>query len=130
MEHLSFAQAQERQMNFLHRLNLNTTIETQGIKFVEETQEGLEALAILQSDYTSEHEKAFALEIIDIIIVGIGLIGEMNLDAEKLILEKFAINELKYDWMVARELQAQGMTPLESMRELKKRWNNPIDFEI
>ena len=73
MEHLSFAQAQERQMNFLHRLNLNTTIETQGIKFVEETQEGLEALAILQSDYSTEHEKEFAMEIIDIMIVGIGL---------------------------------------------------------
>lgn len=119
---LTFAEFQDAQMDFLHRRNLNTTIESQSEKLAEEVPEMMEALAVLQSDYTSEHEKEFAMEIIDVMIVGIGLIGEMGMSTQQLIMEKFRHTNNKYDLIETLLLQQQGMTPVESMREMKRRY--------
>jgi NTP pyrophosphatase (non-canonical NTP hydrolase) len=119
---LTFQEFQDAQMDFLHRRNLNTTIETQSEKLAEEVPEMMEALAVLQSDYTSEHEKDFAMEIIDVIIVGMGLIGEMGMDTGELIKEKFRITNNKYELVEVLLLQQQGMSPVESMRAMKKRY--------
>lgn len=130
MERLTFREFQGKQYQWLLDRNLDTTIQTQSEKLLEEMPEAQEALAILQSDYTTEHEKAFAGELIDIMIVSIGLCAEMGLDVETMMQEKFAINCQKYNLGLVLGLQAQGMTPVESMREAKRQWNNPINFEI
>jgi hypothetical protein len=58
---ITVSEAQETQMDFLHRRRLNTTIDTQAEKMAEESGEMMEQLAILQSDYTTENEKRFAM---------------------------------------------------------------------
>ena len=119
---LTFAEFQEEQLDFLHRRNLNTTIDSQAEKLGEETQEMMEALATLQSDYTTENEKLFALEIVDVIIVSMGLLGEMGFDTATAILDKFCTNQNKYELTDILLLQQQGYSPVESMRIMKSRY--------
>jgi NTP pyrophosphatase (non-canonical NTP hydrolase) len=121
---LTFAEFQREQMDFLHRRNLNTTIDSQAEKLGEETQEMMEALATLQSDYTTENEKLFALEIVDVIIVSMGLLGEMGFDTARAILDKFGTNATKYELTDVLLLQQQGYSPVESMRIMKEAWND------
>ena len=119
---LTFAEFQAEQMDFLHRRNLNTTIDSQAEKLGEETREMMEALATLQSDYTTENEKAFALEVVDVIIVGMGLLGEMNFDTAQAIMEKMRINHDKYNLIDVLLLQQQGYSPVDSMKIMKSRY--------
>jgi len=121
---LTFSEFQAEQMDFLHRRNLNTTIDSQAEKLGEETQEMMEALATLQSDYTTENEKLFALEIVDVIIVSMGLLGEMGIDTAEEIMMKMRINHDKYNLTDVLLLQQQGYSPVEAMRIMKSRWNS------
>lgn len=120
---LTFSEFQAEQMDFLHRRNLNTTIDSQAEKLGEETQEMMEALAVLQSDHTTENEKAFALEVVDVIIVSMGLLGEMGIDTAEEIMMKFNINHNKYNLTDVLLLQQQGYSPVESMRKMKEIYN-------
>lgn len=123
---ITFREFQDAQHDWLLERNLDTTIQTQAEKLMEEMPEAQEALAILQSDYTTENEKKFAEELVDVIIVSLGLIAIMGMDSERMIEDKYQRNSVKYDLQTMLELQAQGMTPQESMFEMKRRWNETV----
>ena len=123
---ITFREFQDAQHDWLLERNLDTTIQTQAEKLMEEMPEAQEALAILQSDYTTENEKKFAEELVDVIIVSLGLIAIMGMDSERMIEDKYQRNSVKYDLQTMLELQAQGMTPRESMFEMKRRWNETV----
>lgn len=123
---LTFTQFQDTQYQWLLERNLDTTTATQTEKFFEESGEACEALAILQSDYTTDHEKDAALELVDVIIVSLGLLAEMHQDAGTMIADKYQTNCIKYELTEVLKLQASGMSPVESMQEMKRRWSYEI----
>jgi len=120
---ITFREFQDAQHDWLLDRNLDTTIWVQAEKMAEESAEVQEAFAVLQSDYTSENEKKFAEELIDVVIVSLGLIAIMGMDSERMIEDKYQRNSIKYDLQTMLQLQAGGMTPRQSLSEMKRRWN-------
>jgi hypothetical protein len=62
--------------------------------------------------------------------VGLGLIGEMDLDAAQLLMEKLRHNQKKYELIDIFILQEQGYTPADSMREMKRRWDEQQNLPL
>lgn len=120
---ITFREFQDGQHEWLVERNLDTTIQVQAEKWLEEIPEALEALSVLQSNYSTENEKKFAEELVDVMIVSLGLMAIMGMDSEQMIEEKYNHNSIKYDLQTMLQLQAGGMTPRQSIQEMKRRWN-------
>lgn len=94
---------------------IGATHGTQLRKFQEEVTE-----AFLEEDKTS---RKFGNELVDVIIVALGLIHVMGLDFEALFDQKMRINYRKYEGI--QKLKEMGMSHEEAQEEVKRRWTDP-----
>ena len=93
-------------------------------RMAEEWQELEEALDVLDKDDTLENRLAVGNEVIDTFIIGMSIIDSLGFDAERLFLDKMAINYEKYPITDMNELRDGGVEVDMGIAILKNRWNN------
>jgi hypothetical protein len=67
--------------------------------------------------------QAIAGEIVDVLILGISVLGHLGFDAENKILEKMNINFSKYNAYRLNYWLSQGLSREEAIKRLKEEWN-------
>ena len=93
-------------------------------RMAEEWQELEEALDVLDNNDTLETRQAVGDEVIDVFIIGMSIIDSLGFDAERLFLDKMAINYEKYPIADMNELRDGGDEVDKGIAILKNRWNN------
>jgi hypothetical protein len=67
--------------------------------------------------------QAIAGEIVDVLILGINVLGHLGFDAENEILKKININFSKYNAKRLEYWLSQGLSREEAIKKLKEEWN-------
>ena len=67
--------------------------------------------------------QAIAGEIVDVLILGINVLGHLGFDAENKILEKININFSKYNAERLKDLLSKGLSREEAIKRVKEEWN-------
>lgn len=100
------------------------TIEGRFKKLKEEVEEVFAPLEQKSPEEMNlEEKKALAIELTDMIIVGLGCLDNLGFDFERLFYEKMEINWRKYSPYLIDELVSQGLTREEAIKEAKRIWN-------
>jgi NTP pyrophosphatase (non-canonical NTP hydrolase) len=89
----------------------------------EEYNELLEATSEYELKPTPERAREAGREAIDVVIIALGIIDRLGLNADDLFREKLERNFHKYPMGAVDSLRATGFSTDEAMAELKGKWN-------
>lgn len=108
----------------------NRTPNSRFQRTMEEIEEWQEAHMVHMDDPNNPYKsKEAAMELADVVIVGLGYIQAMGFDLENLIAEKFERNHIKYNVENNRQLREGGMSTIEAINHQKEQWNLQREIE-
>lgn len=84
---------------------------------VEEARQEVEVF-----DGSIEATQKLGYEIADVMIIALGVLSSLGLDAERMICDKLETNHIKYNILQNKALQAQGLSAQQAMAHQKQLW--------
>ncbi|MEM4711391.1 MAG: hypothetical protein QXL18_05585 [Candidatus Woesearchaeota archaeon] len=93
-------------------------------KLKEEINEVFQAYSKPVEEMSFDEKKSLAMELTDMIIIGLGCISNLGFDFERLFDEKMFINWIKYNPYLIDEIQKkEGLTRQQAIVRAKQIWN-------